>query len=195
VRHVYKSVDWHIFNCSSVIETTTDIDEQRMIDFYQSQAIGRRAHLRNYVDSTLGNMYNILVPEVVCPILMRVGRVLDGGKWVCNPFRLAETDCIVYSIGTNDEVSFEIDIYQLSNSRCKIFKFNNGQQNSLTVRNLKQINANFVPINVSTSDAHRGLTITRTLMSTMRQYEHNSRQIEIIKMELDDGATLMNLLL
>lgn len=41
-----------------------------------------------------------------CVTETRVGTEGDGGKWVCNAFRLPK-DCVVYGFGAADEISFE----------------------------------------------------------------------------------------
>lgn len=54
-------------------------------------------------------------PAAVCPSLRRVGGDGDGGKWVCGLEYIPDRDdddgsCIVYSVGGNNEWSFEAGI-------------------------------------------------------------------------------------
>eukprot|EP01105_Mastigella_eilhardi_P006158 TRINITY_DN17764_c0_g1_i1.p1 TRINITY_DN17764_c0_g1~~TRINITY_DN17764_c0_g1_i1.p1 ORF type:complete len:285 (-),score=90.66 TRINITY_DN17764_c0_g1_i1:187-1041(-) len=54
----------------------------------------------------------------------RVGNIGDGGKWTCGMERvLAVQPCVVYSLGSNTQVDFEDDVYQLSNGTCEIHVF------------------------------------------------------------------------
>jgi FkbM family methyltransferase len=41
-----------------------------------------------------------------CVTEERIGSLGDGGKWICNSFRLPK-DCVVYGVGGNDDISFE----------------------------------------------------------------------------------------
>jgi hypothetical protein len=58
-----------------------------MLAYYLKQAEMRKAILRADDGVDMGTLYNVLVPEIVCPVLVRVGTVLYGGKWMCHPFR------------------------------------------------------------------------------------------------------------
>lgn len=52
----------------------------------------------------------------------RLGRTGDGGKWVCGPnFLLQSKSCVIYSIGSRGEVSFEETL--LSMSQCEVHTF------------------------------------------------------------------------
>ena len=52
----------------------------------------------------------------------RLGRTGDGGKWVCGPgFLLQSKSCVVYSIGSYGEVSFEQAL--LSMTQCEVYTF------------------------------------------------------------------------
>jgi hypothetical protein len=159
---------------------TIDFDEQQlMIDYYQSQSRIRKSYLSNYLDKSLGNLYNILVPEVVCPILLRVGRVLDGGKWICNPFRLS-SDCVLYSMGINNEISFELDIYQLSRNNCNIFAFDKDQQSPTTIQQLSAINATLIQALITTATNNT----ENKLQSVIRAHKHD-RHIELLKIYIE----------
>ncbi|KAH6677915.1 methyltransferase domain-containing protein [Plectosphaerella plurivora] len=61
-----------------------------------------------------------------CPWHMeRVGRMGDGGKWVCGMERYEEfpanRECVVYSFGVRDESSFEQEI--LSRTNCVVWAY------------------------------------------------------------------------
>ncbi|VDM85002.1 unnamed protein product [Strongylus vulgaris] len=74
-------------------------------------------------NSAFSILYNAIVPEAQCPNLVRVGSVLDGGKYVCNPQAVNKNDCRIYSFGLNNEVSFEVNIQEITNKRCKIYGY------------------------------------------------------------------------
>lgn len=61
-----------------------------------------------------------------CPHEMeRVGRMGDGGKWVCGMSRIEESakrrPCVIYSFGVRDESSFENEI--LSRTDCRLWAY------------------------------------------------------------------------
>lgn len=50
-------------------------------------------------------------PYISCMAERRVGTFGDGGKWSCDPdCMLRKGECVVYSIGSNNEFSFEQDM-------------------------------------------------------------------------------------
>lgn len=61
-------------------------------------------------------------PSYSCTALARFGCPGDGGKWICDPQRLLEDGCIVYSIGCNDNFSFEEAVHHF-NPQCEIHTF------------------------------------------------------------------------
>jgi hypothetical protein len=62
-------------------------------------------------------------PTLSCAFEQRIGQMGDGGKWICDAYRVAEAyECNVVSIGSNNDWSFEKAVHRL-NPRCKIFTF------------------------------------------------------------------------
>jgi hypothetical protein len=57
---------------------------------------------------------------VDCETAIRVGRMADGGKWVCDPLQLPP-EPVVYSFGAGDDVSFDTDMAVLFGSRVYLF--------------------------------------------------------------------------
>ena len=52
-------------------------------------------------------------PDFSCAYEERVGRIGDGGKWVCDVVKLASSSsCLVYSVGSRGEFSFEADLHR-----------------------------------------------------------------------------------
>lgn len=68
-------------------------------------------------------------PEFSCRHEQRVGRKGDGGKWVCDPHRIelkGGGDCLVYSVGSSGDASFEAAILDDISSECEIHVFDFG---------------------------------------------------------------------
>eukprot|EP00186_Timspurckia_oligopyrenoides_P002750 CAMPEP_0182443598 /NCGR_PEP_ID=MMETSP1172-20130603/2300_1 /TAXON_ID=708627 /ORGANISM="Timspurckia oligopyrenoides, Strain CCMP3278" /LENGTH=331 /DNA_ID=CAMNT_0024638939 /DNA_START=79 /DNA_END=1074 /DNA_ORIENTATION=- len=65
-------------------------------------------------------------PEWTC-LESRAGRQGDGGKWICDELRISDLSkeghrCLIYSVGSNNDFSFEIDIYSRL-PMCEIYTF------------------------------------------------------------------------
>jgi hypothetical protein len=57
-----------------------------------------------------------------CPSRERLGRVGDGGKWTCGVELMKQTeDCIVYSYGVRDDVTFELEL--IARTGCRVHAF------------------------------------------------------------------------
>jgi hypothetical protein len=66
-------------------------------------------------------------PNFHCSHARRIGRMGDGGKWVCDLFRLQNrSDCIVYSAGSSGDFSFEVDLKKYL-PNCEIHTFDLGR--------------------------------------------------------------------
>lgn len=62
-------------------------------------------------------------PVISCLLEERLGKPGDGGKWVCNAEALASHEsCVVYSVGSNGDFSFEAGIHEI-NPLCEIHTF------------------------------------------------------------------------
>ena len=71
-------------------------------------------HHRNYT-----RIWDFYTPDYNCPLLKeRVGRVGDGGKWVCGLRGMHGRPCLVYSLGSAGDISFEDEL--LSNTHCEV---------------------------------------------------------------------------
>ena len=62
-------------------------------------------------------------PNFHCSHARRIGQMGDGGKWICDLFRLRmRSNCLVYSAGSSGDFSFEVNLkYYLPN--CEIHTF------------------------------------------------------------------------
>ncbi len=72
------------------------LDYEQQKKYFLQQQSARRKHLSSV--SKYVHLHSLVVAEVHCPTMVRVGLVTDGGKWVCNPWRLP-MPCIIYSMG------------------------------------------------------------------------------------------------
>ena len=71
-------------------------------------------------------------PEFLCRHghEVRIGRKGDGGKWVCDPHRIqrrkSSNSCLVYSIGSQGDASFESALLENVSTECEIHIFDFG---------------------------------------------------------------------
>ncbi|KAI1715889.1 methyltransferase domain-containing protein [Ditylenchus destructor] len=106
---------------------------------YRSQVKEREMELSKVNETTsLQYFDSIFVPEVFCPNKVRLGKVRDGGKWICSPHLLGSDgkDCVIYALGSNDETSFQEVIQKFTDDRCKI----RGRRDAKRAKNIKSSN-------------------------------------------------------
>ncbi|KJH48472.1 hypothetical protein DICVIV_05382, partial [Dictyocaulus viviparus] len=70
-----------------------DFPSSWLREYYQKQASDRKTLLGQLNNSNYKSFYNVIVPEVSCPDLVRVGNVNNGGRYVCNPKALPIERC------------------------------------------------------------------------------------------------------
>ncbi|GMT07650.1 hypothetical protein PENTCL1PPCAC_29824, partial [Pristionchus entomophagus] len=121
-----------------------------------------------------------LVPEVACLGRVRVGSTGDGGKWMCSPWRAPE-DCVVYSLGSFDDISFESDINELTNRRCSIVTVDMNEANRRASSAMREQGIHFVRGKVAavTNENAAEYTIDH-LMAT-----NGHEKIDILKMDIE----------
>ncbi|EYB97571.1 hypothetical protein Y032_0139g2102 [Ancylostoma ceylanicum] len=93
--------------------------------------------------------------QVQCPVLVRVGSIVDGGKFVCNPNAISEKKCRIYSLGINDEISFDQEIQNITKNRCRIYGYDDREQQKGTKESYKRINGKLGVIHISNEEGHR----------------------------------------
>jgi hypothetical protein len=123
-----------------------DINDQEWLELFQKPA--RNAdHYQNPRNPNYGSekaaFWNFMNQEPVmsCPHLKKVGGLGDGPKWTCDPERLTrvaqrrqaanpsskESNCLVYSIGSNGNYRFEDGLYNQLGPLCEIHIFDFGK--------------------------------------------------------------------
>uniref|UniRef100_A0A914QYX2 Methyltransferase domain-containing protein n=1 Tax=Panagrolaimus davidi TaxID=227884 RepID=A0A914QYX2_9BILA len=167
----------------------TEIDEAILIK-YQQQALIRRQILNEKIDSDgYGILYNVLVPEVFCKNLIRIGTVGDGGKWVCNPTSLMSFEsCTIYSFGMNNDPSFEEDFQNFLKNKCQLRCIDKDDQNPATMDRLKIVNGGFKKAFIG---PRKDESINMFQISDIMA-EFDDQKIDILKIDIE-GAEFDNL--
>jgi len=101
-----------------------DVEWARKKVIHNAQ-MARQVQQRNYNEKTGGHAYfqGNWEPSWHCAYMQRLGEKGDGGKWVCDPYKIAgNKDCKVISIGSKNQFDFEESILEL-NPHCEIHTF------------------------------------------------------------------------
>lgn len=73
-------------------------------------------------DGRFYTLWDFFIPAYSCPFpVRRIGKLGDGGKFVCGVERVVERpDCVIYSLGINDDSSFEGGLLSRS-PNCSVY--------------------------------------------------------------------------
>lgn len=127
-------------------------------------------------ESTPGRMFfqENWEPTMSCSFAQRVGPMGDGGKWVCNP-HVIQNPCTVFSIGSNNDFSFESAIHELL-PQCAIYTFDHTTDGSNHPPYVQ-----FIRRGLGSADNGDGII---TLAQMMRLVNHTT-SIDILKIDCE----------
>lgn len=117
-------------------------------------------------------------PSFSCAFERRMGQAGDGGKWVCNPHRIAELvnagqPCLVYSIGSNGNFVFENAVHAaIPGCEIHTFDINPWQR-------YQQKPPSFIQYHVAKVGPQRNLP------HLVRELGHTNRTIQIMKIDCE----------
>ncbi|CAF1037787.1 unnamed protein product [Rotaria sordida] len=101
----------------------------------------------------------------------------DGGKWVCDPYRLkSRLDCLVYSVGSDGDFGFEVDMKKTM-PHCEIHTFD---QNQYSCPNGICI---FHQITFGNGIHPSG---SKNWTTIIQELNHTQRKIDILKIDIED---------
>lgn len=124
----------------------------------------------NYQESTY--LWDFFPPVANCFQKERIGRLSDGGKWVCNMKRLKKLEnCVVYSFGIDGEWTFEQEI--LSKTKCQIWALDPSSNNPFS----GQPRVHFHKMGIMPEND--------SLNKLMREFGHE--HVDLIKMDIEGG--------
>uniref|UniRef100_A0A7E4VZH1 Methyltranfer_dom domain-containing protein n=1 Tax=Panagrellus redivivus TaxID=6233 RepID=A0A7E4VZH1_PANRE len=151
--------------------------DARTIKHFEVKAADRKAMANG---DTVGEFHNLLAPEVLCPNLFRVGRIGDGGKWICGPQFIADwkKKCVIYSFGINWDTSFETEIHGITQGKCDIVTVDSRRQN-IPAKQLSAIGAPYVETAISSSTNKTSTTVS----DLMKRFNHD--HIDVLKMDIE----------
>lgn len=177
------------FNCTEVIvapphELLSSMDSSGFLQYTDEQWVRMRAVHRNQslkqkgLESVIGSEFYQFnwEPTLSCAMEQRIGIMGDGGKWICDAYKVAEAEeCNVISVGSNNDWSFE-EAMHLLNPRCKIFTFDH----TIIPSNVPPY-VSFHGIGLGSNDTGKLLT----LKSALRLIGLEDKTIDIFKIDCE----------
>jgi hypothetical protein len=115
-------------------------------------------------------------PSYSCTALARFGCPGDGGKWICDPHHFLMDECVVYSVGSRDEFSFEEAIHHF-NPKCRIYTFDPFSSKPVHKPDFVE----FYPWGIGARDSAKDSIFT--LPTIMRKLHHEN--ITILKVDCE----------
>lgn len=122
-------------------------------------------------------------PEFACRFEQRVGRLGDGGKWICDPNRISQKkDCLVYSVGSNNDFSFEREVKRVIGDHCDIHTFDPADYSEAA----KEVGSNYHQWGISNiGSIDRKGRVMKTLHETAKELGHLGRTIDVFKIDCE----------
>lgn len=124
-------------------------------------------------------------PNFSCAFERRPGAPGDGAKWVCDPHRIVERECLLYSFGSANNFAWEESMHALLPA-CEIHTFDH------TVRNGSvHTSGDYVRFHHwGVGGVDRWLSRTRnvgvfTLGTIRRMLGHEGRAVEVLKIDVE----------
>ena len=155
----------------------------------RSAAFRKRANVDNLSleTSSLGEnrlLWDLFYPDYNCPYgKSRHGRVGDGGKWICGARKfLSKPGCVIYSLGSDAETSFETDM--ALETECEIHVFDPTETSVPMPSTHRSGNNNFHSYAIG-NPAQSSPWQTKSLEAVMKGFGH--KWIDVLKMDIEGG--------
>ena len=117
-------------------------------------------------------------PTWVCEFEERVGLLGDGGKWTCDPIRLKNQEkCIILSVGSNDDFSFEVAIHKLAPT-CSILTIDHTVVSPLN----KPHCVSYLPLGLVSQE---GIRLQPEKFPAFKQVLGNRTHIDVLKIDCE----------
>ncbi|CAF1358031.1 unnamed protein product [Rotaria sp. Silwood1] len=120
-------------------------------------------------------------PNFHCSHASRIGNMGDGGKWVCDLYRLkSRRDCLIYSAGSHGTFSFETEIKKVM-PHCEIHTFDKDFYecpDGICI---------FHQIMLGDGIKSKG---SKSWTMILQELNHTNRQIDIFKIDIEGGEYL-----
>lgn len=136
-----------------------------------------RFHLQHNRNRVLGSPYLFFQdnyePTFSCRFERRLGGNGDGGKWLCDVYRLRQSQsCLIYSLGSNGDFSFENETKRLL-PHCDIHTFDMRLFNCTEICTFHQMMVG------------GGVNDSKSLSTIMSELNHTGRSLDILKVDVE----------
>jgi len=117
-------------------------------------------------------------PDFNCENEFRIGKLGDGGKWICDPHRIAAQEkCLVYSIGSNNDFSFEKSVKEEIGQHCEIHTFDITDYSA----SARKANVTFHKFGLGVIDSFD----LKSFKTIVKELGHAGRTIDIFKIDCE----------
>ncbi|WKX88297.1 hypothetical protein Q1695_008161 [Nippostrongylus brasiliensis] len=173
---------WDILPQSTSSRTITPVEVEGVPEwirtYYQKQSVERLRFIEQLSKVRALAIYNLIVPEVYCPNILRIGGVDDGGKNVCNVRQTPRNNCSIYSLGIAGDISFESDMQSIIANACRVYGYDRDAQSEDTHWQYEAIN---------------GKLTTVTIANATREDSHESTLEDLLRANGDDSVEFMKM--
>jgi hypothetical protein len=122
-------------------------------------------------------------PSFSCEFARRIGNAGEGGKWVCDPYKLVDKvkagkGCLVYSVGSNGQYDFEESVHESISPGCEI--------HTIDMNDWQHYGGEAPPEYVHYHKYKVGVPPTGTLLSTIvQELRHAHKVIDLFKIDCE----------
>lgn len=117
-------------------------------------------------------------PSFSCTFEERVGLQGEGGKWVCDPYKIRTKEhCLVYSVGSNGQYDFEEGVHNHISPKCEI--------HTVDMNNWTTYTSEAPPKYVTYHVNKIGPEPNMPMDAFVRKLGHKGREIDIFKIDCE----------
>jgi methyltransferase family protein len=173
IHRIFSNVIY-ICDCELSRSESDDFFCETDDDWYRRKELFYLQHNRNqFRDTTDMFFQDNYEPTFSCRFEQRLGINGDGGKWICDPYRLKQLQsCLIYSFGSNGEFSFENETKRYL-PNCDIHTFDTKEFNCTDICTFHQVKIG------------DGLNGTKTLRMIVSELNHANRYLDILKIDVE----------
>ena len=127
-------------------------------------------------------LQNNFEPDFACRHEKRIGIMGDGGKWVCDPHRLSKSSrCLVYSVGSANDFTFEEAVKRDIGKHCEIHTFDPADYSE----GARKAGVTYHQWGISDKTEEKKDMVFKTLKDTVKELGHTDLTIDIFKIDCE----------